>query len=95
MIIPSLDDLIIGDDSEGLIEELGRDFIYAGGWCTAFFLIRTKRDSESSWDKPLLWVHRYQKIQGGWKLMAKVHLTHENQMKALQALLEDLSKYED
>jgi len=29
--------LIIGDDSEGLIEELGRDFIYAGGWCTAFF----------------------------------------------------------
>ena len=87
MIIPSLDDLIIGDDGEGFIEELGRDFVYSGGWCTAFFVIRTRKDPEASWGTSLLWVHRYQKVHEGWKLMAKVHLTHENQMEALRGLL--------
>ncbi|MFM8234491.1 MAG: hypothetical protein ACKN9J_05315 [Holophagaceae bacterium] len=90
MIIASLDDLILGDDSDGPMEEIARSLVYAGNWCTAFFLIRIRKESEPHGGSPLLWVHRYQKTQGGWKLMAKVHLTNESQMKALNDLLESL-----
>ncbi len=87
MIIPDLDDLIIADDSTEFIEELGRDFVYAGGWCTAFFIVRTRKDLDTQWEKPMIWIHRYQKIHEGWKLMAKVHLTQSTQMDVLRMLL--------
>lgn len=87
MIIPSVDDLVITDDSGECLEEVDRKILYQGAWCTAFFIIQSRSNEADPWQGPLVWIHRYQKVQEGWKLVSKIHLTSTEQVKTLVGLL--------
>ena len=88
MIIPDIDDLVLDYDEESAIEELGRRVLSRGPWTTVAFLVRTRSGPETSWEGPFLWLHRYQKVAQGWKLVSRFHTTEPEQ---LEGLLEALS----
>ena len=89
MIIPDLDDLILDHDDETGVEELGRKVLSRGPWTTVAFLVKTKTDPEGDWEGPFLWLHRYQKVAQGWKLVSRFHTTETDQLMALAGALED------
>jgi len=86
MIIPDIDDLILEHDDETGIEEVGRRVLSRGPWTTVAFLVKT-RTGEGPWEGPYLWLHRYQKVAQGWKLVSRFHTTEAGQLEGLvQAL---------
>jgi lipopolysaccharide biosynthesis protein len=89
MIIPDLDDLVLEYDEESGIEELGRRILSRGPWSTVAFLVKTRRSLEGDWEGPFLWLHRYQKVPQGWKLVSRFHTTETEQLDGLLAALRD------
>jgi len=89
MIIPDLDDLLLDHDEEGGLEELGRRVLSRGPWTTVAYLVRTRKGSESEWEGPLLWLHRYQKVAQGWKLVSRFQTTERTQLDKLVQALKD------
>jgi lipopolysaccharide biosynthesis protein len=87
VIIPDIDDLILEHDDEAGIEELGRRVLSRGPWTSVAFLVRTRSAPEGPWEGPHLWLHRYQKVAQGWKLVSRFHTTETGQLRNLvQAL---------
>ena len=87
MIIPDIDDLVLESDEDGSIEELGRRVLSRGPWSTVAFLVRIRTGGDGPWEGPLLWLHRYQKVPQGWKLVSRFHTTEADQLRGLvQAL---------
>jgi hypothetical protein len=93
MIIPDLDDLVLESDEESGIQELGRRFLARGPWTTVAFLVKTKADPEGEWEGPSLWLHRYQKVAQGWKLVSRFRTTEPAQLDKLAAALRDWEGY--
>jgi lipopolysaccharide biosynthesis protein len=89
MIIPDIDDLVLEYDEESGIEELGRRVLSRGPWTTVAFLVKTRRSLESDWEGPFLWLHRYQKVPQGWKLVSRFHTTETEQLDGLLEALAD------
>jgi hypothetical protein len=89
MIIPDLDDLILDHDDETGIEELGRRTLSEGPWSTVAFLVRTRDQPEGPWQGPFLWLHRYQRVAQGWKLVSRFQTTEPGQLERLAAAFSD------
>jgi hypothetical protein len=89
MIIPDLDDLVLESDEESGIQELGRRFLARGPWTTVAFLVKTRTDAEGDWEGPCLWLHRYQKVAQGWKLVSRFRTTEVEQLDRLAAALSE------
>lgn len=87
MIIPDIDDLLLDCDEETGLEELGRRVLSRGPWSTVVFLVKTRRTPEAPWEGPFLWLHRYQKVPQGWKLVSRFHTTETSQLENLLAAL--------
>lgn len=83
MFIPDLDDLVLASEEEELLEELGRRTLSRGPWSTVAYLVRTRKAFDAPWEGPFLWLHRYQKVAQGWKLVSRFHTTEEAQLEAL------------
>ena len=83
MIIPDIDDLILEHDDETGIEEVGRRVLSRGPWTTVAFLVRTRAADGGPWEGPFLWLHRYQKVAQGWKLVSRFHTTEDGQLESL------------
>lgn len=75
MSIPDLDDLVLDSDDGGVLEELGRATLSEGPWATVAYLVRTRPTEEAPWEGPLLWLHRYQRVREGWKLVSRFRTT--------------------
>lgn len=88
MIIPDIDDLILEHDDETGIEELGRRVLSRGPWTTVAFLVKTRAADGAPWEGPHLWLHRYQKVAQGWKLVSRFHTTESDQLENLMGALE-------
>ncbi len=93
MIIPDLDDLILDSDEETGLQELGRRFLARGPWTTVAFLVKTKTDPEGEWEGPFLWLHRYQKVAQGWKLVSRFRTTEVAQLDKLAEAFRDWEGY--
>jgi hypothetical protein len=91
MIIHDLDDLILEHDDETGLEEVGRHFLSRGPWTTVAFLVRTRDTPEGPWEGPFLWLHRYQKVAQGWKLVSRFQTTSGEQ---LEQLVDALAKWD-
>ncbi len=87
MIIPDIDDLVLEHDEESALEELGRRVLSRGPWTTVAFLVRTRRGPDADWEGPFLWLHRYQKVAQGWKLVSRFHTTSVEQLEGLRQAL--------
>jgi len=88
MIIPDIDDLVLESDEDDGLEELGRRVLSRGPWTTVAFLVRT-RDGEAPWQGPFLWLHRYQRVAQGWKLVSRFRTTGPGQIEGLARALEE------
>jgi len=93
MIVHDLDDLVLESDEESGIQELGRRFLARGPWTTVAFLVKTRTDSESDWEGPFLWLHRYQKVAQGWKLVSRFRTTETAQLETLAAAMDSWKDY--
>ncbi len=93
MIVPDFDDLVLDSDEESGLQELGRRFLARGPWTTVAFLVKTKTDPEGDWEGPFLWLHRYQKVAPGWKLVSRFRTTETAQLDKLMAAFEDWKDY--
>lgn len=93
MILPDLDDLILESDEDAGIQELGRRFLARGPWTTVAFLVKTRADSELPWEGPFLWLHRYQKVSQGWKLVSRFRTTELAQLEKLADALDEWKTY--
>ena len=51
--------------------------------------MKTRRSLESDWEGPFLWLHRYQKVPQGWKLVSRFHTTETEQLDGLLKALAD------
>lgn len=89
MIIPDIDDLILEQDEDTGLEELGRRVLSRGPWSTVAFLVKTRSGPEADWEGPFLWLHRYQKVAQGWKLVSRFHTTETAQLGRLMEALGD------
>ena len=83
MIIPDIDDLVLEYDEESGIEEFGRRVLSRGPWTAVAFLVKTRRGPDAEWEGPFLWLHRYQKVAQGWKLVSRFHTTENEQLENL------------
>jgi hypothetical protein len=88
MIVPDLDDLVLETDEESGLQELGRCFLARGPWTTVAFLVKTKTDPDGEWEGPFLWLHRYQRVSQGWKLVSRFRTTETAQLETLARALE-------
>jgi hypothetical protein len=93
MIVHDLDDLVLESDEECGIQELGRRFLARGPWTTLAFLVKTRTNSEGDWEGPFLWLHRYQKVAQGWKLVSRFRTTETTQLDSLMDALDDWKDY--
>lgn len=89
MLIHDLDELRLASEDDEFLEELGRRTLSEGPWATLAFLVRTRRDPEGPWEGPFLWLHRYQKVAQGWKLVSRFHTTETDQLDRLLGALSD------
>lgn len=87
MIIPDIDDLVLDHDDVTALEELGRHVLSRGPWTTVAFLVKTRSGPEAPWEGPFLWLHRYQKVEQGYKLVSRFHTTDGAQLDALMDAL--------
>ena len=88
MILSDIDDLVLEHDDESGIEELGRRVLARGPWTSVAFLVRTRTTSDGPWEGPFLWLHRYQKVAQGWKLVSRFRTTEPEQTRALFSALD-------
>jgi len=88
MIISDIDDLVLEHDEDSALEELGREVLSSGPWTSVAFLVRTRRSFDADWEGPFLWLHRYQKVKQGWKLVSRFHSTETEQLQRLLGALE-------
>ena len=79
----NLDDLRLASDDDEFLEELERRVLSEGPWSSVAFLVRTRKDLDSPWEGPFLWLHRYQRMREGWKLVSKFHTTDPGQLDRL------------
>jgi hypothetical protein len=87
MIIHDLDDLVLElGDGGAELEELGRAVLSEGPWTVVAYLVR-ERPTDGPWRGPLLWLHRYQKVQQGWKLVSHFRTTEPGQTERLAGAL--------
>jgi hypothetical protein len=93
MIVHDLDDLVLESDEESGIREVGRCFLARGPWTTLAFLVETKADPEGGWEGPFLWLHRYQKVAQGWKLVSRFRTTERVQLEILAKALDGWKDY--
>jgi lipopolysaccharide biosynthesis protein len=91
MIIPDIDELVLEYDEDSGIEELGRRVLSRGPWTTVAFLVKTRQEPASDWEGPFLWLHRYQKVPQGWKLVSRFHTTGSEQLTNLLEAIKDWS----
>lgn len=89
MIIPRLEDLVLEQDGEEGLEEVGRRILSEGLWSTVAYLVRTRPGWDAPWEGPFLWLHRYQKVPQGWKLVSRFHTTDACQLAQLLRALKD------
>ena len=89
MIIPDIDDLVLEHDDETALEEVGRAVLSRGPWTTVAFLVRTRGGPEAAWEGPFLWLHRYQRVAQGWKLVSRFHTTSGEQLMGLREALRE------
>ncbi len=89
MFIPDIDDLILEHDEDTGLEELGRQVLSRGPWTSVAFLVKTRNGPEAAWEGPFLWLHRYQKVAQGWKLVSRFHTTETQQLKRLLGALQE------
>ena len=89
MIVPDIDDLVLEHDDEAGLEEVGRRVLSRGPWTTVAFLVKTRKDWDSPWEGPYLWLHRYQKVPQGWKLVSRFHTTDSAQLDQLLEALDE------
>jgi hypothetical protein len=90
MFIHDLDDLVLEQDGDGeALEELGRAVLSEGPWTVVAYLVQT-RIEDGPWRGPFLWLHRYQKVSQGWKLVSRFKTTEPSQ---LEKLAEALAKW--
>jgi lipopolysaccharide biosynthesis protein len=92
-MIYDLDDLQLTSEDDEYLEELGRQTLAEGPWTTLAFLVRTRKDAEGPWEGPFLWLHRYQKVAQGWKLVSRFRTTERAQLNRLRGALEAWSDY--
>ncbi len=83
MIVPDIDDLILDHDEDTGLEELGRKVLSRGPWTSVAFLVKTRNGPDADWQGPFLWLHRYQKVAQGWKLVSRFHTTETEQLDRL------------
>ncbi len=83
MFILDIDDLVLEHDDDTALEELGRRVLSRGPWTTVAFLVKTRNGPEAPWEGPFLWLHRYQKVAQGYKLVSRFHTTEIEQLEAL------------
>jgi len=88
MLVPDLDDLILEHDDESGLQELGRRVLSRGPWTSMAFLVKTRATADGAWEGPFLWLHRYQKVAQGWKLVSRFHTTEVAQLEALLGALD-------
>ena len=93
MLIPDIDDLILEHDDESGLEELQRQVLSRGPWCTVAFLVRTRNGADGPWEGPFLWLHRYQKVAQGWKLVSRFRTTEASQLQKLADAFRDWETY--
>jgi len=93
MIVYDLDDLVLDSDEECGIQELDRRFLARGPWTTLAFLVKTKPHPEGAWEGPFLWLHRYQKVAQGWKLVSRFRTTETTQLEILAEAMEGWKDY--
>ncbi len=93
MIVHDLDDLVLESDEESGIQELGRCFLARGPWTTVAFLVKTRTDPEGAWEGPFLWLHRYQKVAQGWKLVSRFRTTETGQLETLAEAIDGWKDY--
>lgn len=93
MFVPDLDDLVLESDEETGLRELGRTFLARGPWTTVAFLVETRTDPDGVWEGPFLWLHRYQKVAQGWKLVSRFRTTEVAQLRKLAGALEGWRGY--
>lgn len=93
MILHDLDDLVLESDEESCTQELGRRFLARGPWTTLAFLVKTKADPCGDWEGPFLWLHRYQKVAHGWKLVSRFRTTETTQLGNLMDALDAWKDY--
>lgn len=84
-----LDDLRLASEDDEFLEELGRCVLGEGPWASVAFLVRTRKDAEAAWEGPFLWLHRYQRVREGWKLVSKFHTTEAGHLSKLAAALRE------
>jgi hypothetical protein len=89
MLIPDIDDLVLEHDEDAGLEELGRTVLARGPWTTVAFLVRTRTAPGGEWEGPHLWLHRYQKVAQGWKLVSRFRTTEPEQLRRLAQALKD------
>jgi hypothetical protein len=88
MIIHDLDDLVLEqNDGELTAEELGRAVLSEGLWTVVAYLVRTQC-GDGSWQGPFLWLHRYQRVSQGWKLVSRFRTTEPCQVERLTQALQ-------
>ncbi len=88
MFIPDLDDFVLASEEEDLLEEVGRHTLSRGPWSTVAYLVKTRKSEEAPWEGPFLWLHRYQRVAQGWKLVSRFHTTDHAQLDGLLTALE-------
>ena len=93
MIIQDIDDLVLDHDDETGIEELGRKVLSRGPWTSVAFLVKTRTRGEGPWEGPFLWLHRYQKVAQGWKLVSRFRTTETSQLETLADALDRWKGY--
>jgi len=95
MIIYDLDDLVLESSDGGAeLEELGRTVLSESpSWTVVAYLVR-ERAPDGPWHGPLLWLHRYQKVKQGWKLVSHFRTTEPEQLGKLAGALQKWSATE-
>ena len=87
MLIQDIDDLVLEHDDETALEEIGRRVLSRGPWTTVAFLVKTRNGPNAPWEGPFLWLHRYQKVAQGFKLVSRFHTTETEQLDVLLGAL--------
>jgi hypothetical protein len=93
MLLADIDDLVLDSDEDSGIEELGRKVLARGPWTTVAFLVRTRAAFDAPWEGPFLWLHRYQKVPQGWKLVSHFRTTGAGQTRGLLSALEGWKEF--
>jgi lipopolysaccharide biosynthesis protein len=87
VFIQDIDDLVLESDEDAGIEEVGRRVLSRGPWTSIAFLVRTRSAPGGPWEGPFLWLHRYQKVREGWKLVSRFRTTEPGQLELLREFL--------